>query len=445
MSSAIRPILSLNAFDATRGAALESGIADRIARRQSHFGAGSVLFYDEPLHVVRAEGATLFTSDGKAYLDLYNNVPSVGHCHPKVVEAVRRQVGELNVHSRYLTDVADHYAERLLASFPADLSNLLLTCTGSESNDVALRIARLFTGGMGVVVTQTAYHGNTASVTEVSPSSYRRGTPPPHVRMVPAPDPAVYGDDVGGGFAAAVGKAIAAMEADGIRFAALLVDTIFSSDGVFADPKGFLAAAVETARAAGGLFIADEVQPGFGRTGDGMWGFARHGLVPDIVTLGKPMGNGYPIGGVILRPELLERFVAEFGYFNTFAASPVATAAAMAVLETIAEEGLTENARVVGGGLIERLRALQPQAPISAVRGSGLYIGVALDDDEGPLPELAGRVVNGLRQQGILIGTAGRHGNVLKIRPPLCVTVEQTDQFVDALADMFRSSSSVGN
>jgi 4-aminobutyrate aminotransferase-like enzyme len=440
MTEAARQILSLNAFDDRTPAALPPDIARLVERRRRDFGGGSVLFYDEPLHFVRAEGAYLHASDGRAYLDFYNNVPTVGHCHPKVVEAVRKQVGELNIHSRYLFDIAHDYADRLLATFPAALSNLVLTCTGSEANDLALRIARKVSGGMGIIVTETAYHGNTAAVTEVSPSSYKHGQPPSHIRMVPAPDPARLGADVGQAFADVVATAIAGLQADGIRFAGLLVDTIFSSDGVFADPPGFLAPAVEVVRKAGGLFIADEVQPGFGRTGDGLWGFGRHGVEPDIVTLGKPMGNGYPIGGVVTRPELLGALTADFGYFNTFAASPVATAAAMAVLEAIDEDGLVDNARTVGRHLAGRLRQIRSGGWISAVRGAGLYLGVEINSEDAPASQLAGYLVNGLRQNGILIGTAGRYGNVLKIRPPLCVTEEHADRLADAIENLLESA-----
>lgn len=428
-------ILSLNAF-AGNSASIAPDIAALVERRRKSFGAGSVLFYDEPLKIVRAEGAHIHASDGRAYLDFYNNVPTVGHCHPKVVEAVRKQMGEFNIHSRYLFDVAHDYAEKLLATYPASLSNLVLTCTGSESNDLALRLAKKASGGEGFVVTKTAYHGNTSAVTEVSPSSYKQGGPPRHVRMVPPPDPALFGNDVAQGFADAVAAAIAGMEADGIRFAGLLVDTIFSSDGVYADPPGFLKAAVEVARKAGGLFIADEVQPGFGRTGDGMWGFSRHGVVPDIVTMGKPMGNGYPIAGVVTRPEILAEFCADFGYFNTFAGSPVATAAALAVLEAIEEDDLIANAAHVGRHLSARLKRLAARAPITAVRGAGLYIGVEFGTADGPAPEIAKGLINGLRRHGILIGAAGGYGNVLKIRPPLCVTTGHADQLVDAMEEM---------
>ncbi|CAN5157206.1 aspartate aminotransferase family protein [soil metagenome] len=429
-------ILALNAFGNRGTEGLAPGIEALIARRRRAFGAGSVLFYNEPLEILRAEGAYMYASDGRAYLDFYNNVPTVGHCHPKVVEAVRKQIGELNIHSRYLFNIAHDYAEKLLATFPPELSNVVLTCTGSESNDLALRIAKKASGGTGFVVTETAYHGNSSLVTEVSPSSYKNGRPPSHVRVVPAPDPARFGNDVAQGFADAVSDAIAAMAADGIKFAGFLVDTIFSSDGVFADPPGFLAAAAMVAREAGGLFIADEVQPGFGRTGHGMWGFARHGIVPDIVTLGKPMGNGYPIGGVVTRPDLLSAFCSDFGYFNTFAASPVATAAAMAVLVTIEEDELIENAAAVGNHLKGRLRRLRYDNTIATVRGDGLYLGVEFGRDGVPSPEIASALINGLRARGILTGAAGKFGNVLKIRPPLCVTHDHADQLADAMENL---------
>lgn len=431
-----KEILALNAFTSKGASHLPDDVERLVGRRRRSFGATSVLFYQHPLHVVSARGATLTTADGKTFIDLYNNVPSVGHCHRKVVEAVSRQMGTLNIHTRYLFDVVHDYAERLLAYFPAPLTNIVFTCTGSESNDLALRLVREATGGKGVVVTTTAYHGNTTAVTEVSPSSYKAGAPPAFVRTVPPPHPSNYGHDVAGGFAAAVAGAIAAMEADGIKFGALLVDSIFSSDGVYSDPPGFLEAAVEKARAAGGLFIADEVQPGFARTGSHMWGFARHGVVPDVVTMGKPMGNGFPVGGVVTRPELLERFASVFGYFNTFGGNPVASAAGLAVLDAIAEDGLKENARRVGIHIAERLNALRPACPaIGEVRGTGLYLGVDIVSqvDGAPDPNGASLLINLLREKQILIGAAGPLGHVLKVRPPLCLTLTQADQFCDAM------------
>ena len=431
-----KQILALNAFAADNTSALSEDVAQLVARRRRSFGATSVLFYEQPLHIVAAKGAEIFTADGRTYLDLYNNVPSVGHCHPKVVEAVSRQMGRYNTHTRYLFDEVHDYAERLLAHFPAPLTNVAFTCTGSESNDLALRLIRGWTGGMGVVVTETAYHGNTSAVTEVSPSSYKTGAPPAHVRTVPPPHPRHYGPDVGAGFAAAITAAAKSMADEGIAFAGLLVDSIFSSDGVYADPVGFLAPAFDATRALGGLVIADEVQPGFARTGSHMWGFARHGVVPDAVTMGKPMGNGFPMGGVVTRPELLARFADEFGYFNTFGGNPVASAAGLAVLDAIAEDGLMENARRVGAFIVARLEGARARCPaIGEVRGAGLYLGVEIVSPEDGAPDAAGAsaLINRLRDKGILIGAAGPLGHVLKVRPPLCLSIEQAERFADAM------------
>jgi 4-aminobutyrate aminotransferase-like enzyme len=444
MTGKPQQILDLNAFSEADHGALEPEVAALIERRRKSFGAASVLVYNHPIRIVRAEGAYIHASDGRAYLDFYNNVPAVGHSHPKVVEAVCKQLAAFNTHSRYLYDIVHDYAEKLLGTFPAELSNVVFTCTGSESNDLALRIAKKASGGAGFIVTEAAYHGNTAAVTEISPSSYRSGGPPPHVRTIPAPDPRRFTGDLAKGFADAVAWAIAALKADGIRPAALIIDSVFSSDGVFADPPGFLAPAAEIIRKAGGLFIADEVQPGFGRTGSGMWGFARHGVTPDIVTMGKPMGNGYPIGGVVTRPELLNAFIEDAGYFNTFAATPAAAAAGLAVLAAIEKEGLIENASLVGSHLRQRLDDLATRHPlITAVRGAGLYFGVELSADADfrqPDAERAVAVINGLRERGILIGAAGRHGNVLKIRPPLCVTATHADELAEAMDEILAAS-----
>ena len=438
-------ILEMNAFDMTRAAALEPAVRDLVERRQRLFGTGSPLFYDAPIHFVRAQGVWMYAADGTPYLDVYNNVPSVGHCHPYVVDAVSRQLAVLNTHTRYLFDGIYSYAERLLATFPAEISNVVFTCTGSESSDLALRIARNFTGGEGVVVTENAYHGNTSAVSEISPA-YGPDVPlGRHVRTVAAPD--VYRrptEDPGARFAQDVNDAIQDLRRHGVRFSALIVDTIFSSDGVFADPPGFLAQAAAVARKAGGLFIADEVQPGFGRTGDAMWGFARHGLVPDLVVMGKPMGNGIPVAAVAARPEVLRDFARSSGYFNTFGGSPVAAAAGLAVLEVLEREQLVANARDVGAYLRTGLRELAAEfGRVGDVRGAGLFIGMELSEENPPRHPAAGLarfVVNELRRRNILIGTAGRDGNVLKVRPPLCFSKENADLLVGNLKDVLRAA-----
>ncbi|MGV8937359.1 MAG: aspartate aminotransferase family protein [Allorhizobium sp.] len=435
MTVQTKEILDLNRFDATRTEGFAPELAERVARRNASFGASSVLFYEQPIEMVRASGAYMFDVHGRKYLDVYNNVPSVGHCHPRVVAAIARQAGELNIHTRYLNRVVEAYTEKLLSTFPEPLSNVVLTCTGSESNDLAMRIARIATGTEGFIVTEAAYHGNTALVTEISPSSLRKRNPAGFVCTIPAPA-ASDGLSVEQNFAASVEEAIVQLRARGIGLAALVVDTIFSSDGIYADPAGFLKSATDIVHRAGGLLIADEVQPGFGRTGDGLWGFSRHGVTPDIVTMGKPMGNGFPMGGVVTRPELLKTFCEETGYFNTFGGNPVAAAAGQAVLQVIEDEGLVENARLVGGYFRQALQALKTtHQQIGDVRGAGLFVGLDfIDPDTGePSSARATDAINQLKQQGILIGAAGKYGATLKIRPPLCFSKEDADFFTGTL------------
>ena len=428
----------INAFDIAAASDINARDRDLIARRARVLGPAYRLFYANPVHFVRGEGVWLYDADGHAFLDVYNNVARVGHCHPHVVQALSTQAATLNTHTRYLTDGILDYAERLLATLPDELAHVMFTCTGSEANDLAYRAARAFTGGTGIIVTQLAYHGVTIAISEMSPSLGDGITIPPHVRTVPAPN--AYrsdGADVGDTFAAHVRAAIADMTAHGIKPAALLVDTIFSSDGVFADPAGFLAPAVATIREAGGVFIADEVQPGFGRTGAGMWGFSRHGVVPDIVTMGKPMGNGHPLAGMVARPDILETFGKRTRYFNTFGGNPVSCAVGMAVLDVIEQEGLIANARDVGVYFQRGLRDLsQRYEIIGDIRGVGLFIGVELVTDRAtrtPATDATSRLVNGLREKRVLISAAGPHANVLKIRPPLVFSRANADQFLSAM------------
>lgn len=427
MSERPRPILDMNRF---HGAAAQDGL---LARRQANAGALSVLFYREPLELVSARGAWVEAADGRRYLDFYNNVPSVGHCHPRVVEAIAGQAGRLAINSRYLSEIVETYAERLKATLPPSLSAVALACSGSEANDLALRVAMAATGGTGVIVTAAAYHGNTWATTEVSPSALRTGRLAAQVRAVPAPGE--FGADPAAGFAAAVAEAADDLRRAGHPPAAFLCDSIFSSDGVHADPPGFLRAAVEAARAAGALYIADEVQPGFARTGDAFWGFARHGVTPDIVTMGKPIGNGYPMAAMAARPDLLGPFAASVGYFNTFGGNPVAAAAGLAVLDVIAEEGLQANAQLRGPRLKAGLAALAARdGRLAAVRGAGLFIGLEFADRPGrPAPLLVGAVIEGLKARGVFAGAAGLRGEAMKLRPPLCLTEEEASLFLTAL------------
>ncbi|MBG6245269.1 aspartate aminotransferase family protein [Candidatus Symbiopectobacterium sp. 'North America'] len=410
-----------------------NGSAELLARRQRVLGQGYRLFYQEPLHPVRGEDVWLFDAQGKRYLDVYNNVASVGHCHPVVVEAIARQSAQLNTHTRYLHHAIVDFAEDLLSEFPAELDNLMLTCTGSEANDLALRIARHVTGGTGVIVTRWAYHGVTSALAELSPllgDGVVRGN---YVKLIDAPDS--YRRP--GAFLASVQAALAEMHAKGIRLAVLLFDTIFSSDGVFSPLAGEVAQAVQWVRDAGGLFIADEVQPGFGRTGEAMWGFACHQVVPDLVSLGKPMGNGYPIAGLVGKSALFAAFGRDVRYFNTFGGNPVSCQAAHAVLRVIREEQLQQNALRVGHCLREGLQALaQRHELLGDVRGSGMFVGAELVSDrenKTPASAEAVAVVNTMRQRGVLISATGPTGNILKIRPPLVFREEHATLFLDTL------------
>jgi len=435
--------LMVNAFEGG-GDQLPAETLDLIRRRERVLGPSYKLFYEEPVHIVRAEGVRLYDAQGNAYLDVYNNVPSVGHCHPRVVEAQARQAATLNTHTRYLYDVVLNYAERLIETFPAELANAMFTCTGSEANDLAFRIARTHTGNEGIIVTSNGYHGITAAVAEASPS-LGYGVPlGQHVRAVPAPDAYRAGrNEVGRKFAVDVQAAIDDLARHGVKPAALIFDTIFSSDGVLCDPPGFIQDAIAAVRAAGGLFIADEVQPGFARTGTHMWGFQRHGVVPDMVTLGKPMGNGLPIAGVVARPDLLGEFARTARYFNTFGGNPVCCAAALAVLDVIRDEGLQENARVVGDYMQAGLREIaEKDERIGEVRGAGLFIGVDFVRDhhtKEPDEETGLAMVNRLRERRVLISASGPLGHVLKIRPPLPFKKEDADEFLNAFRGAIKS------
>jgi 4-aminobutyrate aminotransferase-like enzyme len=440
-----QPITALNAFDAADISSSPCELRDLLERRDRLFGGTSYLMYDEPLHVARASGVWLHDPHGEAYLDAYNNVPSIGHCHPAVVEAISRQAARLNTNTRYLFDIVYDYAERLLATFPEGLSTVAFTCTGSESSDLALRVARAYTGGQGVVVTSNAYHGNTTAVAAISPAS-GPDVPLGHdVRTVRTPDTLRYPPAlIGTRFAEDVEAAFANLRRHGVKPAALVMDTIFSSDGVYPDPAGFLSQGVTAARAAGALIVADEVQPGFGRTGAQMWGFGRHGLSPDLVILGKPMGNGFPVAGLVARREVLAGFSQSSGYFNTFGGNPLAAAAGLAVLEVIEREGLVANAGLVGDYLTRGLKELAIRFPLVAdVRSAGLYIGVEICSPGDILPDVAmtKRIINGLRKRRILVSSTGAAGNILKVRPPLCFSRENADLLLHGLEEVLEAAS----
>jgi 4-aminobutyrate aminotransferase-like enzyme len=386
-------------FDPSRVGELHPAERDLVERRARALGSAYRLFYREPVQLVRGLGTRVWDADGVQYLDAYNNVPSVGHSHPRVAAAIAQQAATLTTHTRYLSAGVVNYAEQLLATLPKDIDNVMFACTGSEANDLALRIAKLVTGGTGVIATSNAYHGVTTEVSSISPSLGGVESVAPWVRLV---DP----DDLARGVPAAIAEFASA----GIRPAALIVDTIFASDGVFPDVVG-LGPAVAAMRAAGGLFIADEVQPGFGRLGTGMWGFDRYGIVPDIVTIGKPMGNGQPISAMMTGHELVDEFNARSRYFNTFGGSSVSIAAAQATLDVLRDEELIESAGLMGGYL---KTALIGMGKFVEVRGVGLFIGAQLESERHAID-----TVNALRDRHVLVATAGPNNDSLKIRPPL--------------------------
>jgi 4-aminobutyrate aminotransferase-like enzyme len=414
--------------------AVTADTSDILDRRKQLMGSAYRLFYDRPVHLVRGQGVWLWDAEGCKYLDMYNNVPHVGHCHPRVVEAICRQAGVLNTHTRYLHENVLDLAERLIARLPGAMNTVMFCCTGSEANELALRIARTVTGGTGIIVTDHAYHGNTQAIYEISTDSIPVGQIPEYVVTVPAPDAyrgEYRGDDAGERYAEHVNDAIGLLRSRGIRPAAFVIDTIVSSSGVVSPPKGYLRRVADIVQDAGFLFVADEVQPGFGRTGRHFWGFEADGIEPDIVTMGKPMGNGHPISAVATRSDIADEFGCHGRYFNTFGGNPVACAAALAVLDIIEEESLQQSALEVGDYVVAALQRMAARHDcIGDVRGHGLFLAVELVDDaelRTPATPLAKDVVNKLRERGVLTGSIGPDDNILKLRPPMVLTRSDAD------------------
>lgn len=401
-------------FDPARAGELDPATAALVERRIRVMGPAYRLFYEHPVQLVRGLGTTVWDADGREYLDAYNNVPSVGHSHPRVAAAIAEQAATLTTHTRYLSEPTVEYAEDLLSTLPATVDTIMFTCTGSEANDLALAVAKQATGGTGVIVTENAYHGVTTEIAAISPSLGGRESLADWVATVP----------VEGDLGESVRGAIAELRERGILPAALIVDTIFASDGVWPDVDGLVDAVAEVRRA-GGVFIADEVQPGFGRLGHGMWGFERYGIDPDIVTVGKPMGNGHPVAAMMARRALVDAFNARSRYFNTFGGSSVAIAAARATLDVLREENLIDNAREVGEYLLGELTASRL---FEEVRGAGLFLGARLESEQRALT-----TVNALRDRGVLIATSGPANDTLKIRPPLPFSRADADRLLTEL------------
>lgn len=400
-----------------------------LVRRGRRLMPGLALFYPEdPIHAVCARDMWLRGADGQWYLDCYNNVPQVGHNHRHVVRAVARQTATLNTNVRYLYDSILEYAEALAARLPGELGTIVFVNSGSEANDLAWRMARAFTGHDGALVTANAYHGGTTATAALSPyGAAADAGSPAHVARLPVPE-GHHGDGAD--------DAIAGLAARGHGPAAFIVDPALASDGIQEPPDAWMARTARSVRAAGGVCIADEVQSGFGRLGT-WWGFEARGFRPDIVTLGKPMANGYPMGAVITTPAIMAAFAGHSDYFSTFGGNPVACMAGLAVLDVIERDDLCHCAAEVGAHLRRRLEALQAHHPaIGDVRGRGLFVGVEMVPGPGALesaPDATTRIALALRRRGVLLGIEGPQASVLKIRPPLTCRHEHADILVDAL------------
>jgi 4-aminobutyrate aminotransferase-like enzyme/Ser/Thr protein kinase RdoA (MazF antagonist) len=419
--------------------------AELLARRRRLLGAHAELFYARPLHLVRGAGVWVYTAAGERFLDVYNNVPHVGHAHPAVVRAIHAQSRRIASNTRYLDETVLEYAERLTATMPPGLDTCLFVNSGSEANDVAWRMACSHTGRGGALVMTHAYHGITEAVTALSPAL--QPTSPAHVERLAAPPgtaeiAASTGTELGAAAGREVERALAALAVRRFQLAAFVIDSGLTSNGIYDPPAQWMAPIAAAVHAAGGLIIGDEVQYGLGRSGSHFWGYARRGYLPDIVTLGKPVGNGYPLGVVITRRALLEAFQARTGFFSTFGGNPVAAAAGLAVLEVLESEQLMANALATGAHFRGRLDELARAHPcLGEVRGHGLLLGVeVLGNDGAPAPERARALINGLRERGVLIGSEGPAGNVLKLRPPMCFGPEHAERVVTMLEAVLAQS-----
>lgn len=410
-------------------------------RRARLMGPNIPTFYRHPVHIVKGQGVWLWDAGGKRYLDCYNNVPHVGHCHPRVVRAICEQAATLNTHTRYLHDLVLDYIERLTDKLGHGISQAIMVCTGSEANDIALRMAQAITGKTGIIATDATYHGNTTAVSQLSARKPPIGGRWPNVRLVPAPDSLRAPDPTGAIFAAHVEKAALDLEAAGFGLSGMLFCPMFANEGLPTLPRGFMDATVQVIRKHGGIVISDEVQPGFGRAGSHFWGHDKMGFAPDVVTMGKPMANGHPVGAVATRPDIMAAFRNSFSYFNTFGGNAVSSAAALAVLDVIADEGLQENAARVSAHVLERMRALSHPL-LADVRANGMFFGAEFvtDADHTPATAFVGNLVEAMVDKGFILNRIGRAQNTLKIRPPLPFSIENADMLMDAMEAALRET-----
>ncbi|WP_430390485.1 aminotransferase class III-fold pyridoxal phosphate-dependent enzyme [Dyella sp. 20L07] len=422
---------------------------DLLRLRRKYLNPTLSVAYREPLKIVRGEGVWLYDQDGHAYLDMVNNVCHVGHCHPRVVQAGQAQMALLNTNTRYLHDNIVEYALRLTATLPASLSVVFLTNSGTEANDLALRLARAHTQARGVVVVDHAYHGHSPSMIELSPYKFNGkggAGQSEHVGVVAMPDTyrGLYGEspDAGERYGRLLAAVIDELHRKDMAPAAFYCESLLGCGGQIVLPDGYLRAAYAAVREAGGVCLADEVQVGFGRAGEHFWAFESQGVVPDIVTLGKPIGNGHPMGAVVTTPEIAASFVSGMEYFNTFAGNPVSCAISLAVLDVIEEERLQDNAHRVGEFLMSGLRELQQRYEcVGDVRGRGLFIGAEfVRDRESRMPDSARAksVVEAMKARYVLLSTEGPDDNVLKIKPPIVFSQANAEAFLDKLDQVLR-------
>jgi 4-aminobutyrate aminotransferase-like enzyme/Ser/Thr protein kinase RdoA (MazF antagonist) len=431
----IDAFLAVGFDEAARRIAGAAHEEDLLGRRRAVLGSALVpLDYDRPVHVVRGHGVWLFDDDGNRYLDAYNNVPVVGHAHPRVTEAIARQARRLNSNMRYVHPTVVELAERLVATTPDGLDTVMFVNTGSEANDLAWRLATVASGHRGGICTDHAYHGVTEEIAALSPENWPNGRKPDHIETFAPPDTYRRTHLGADGFAAATDR----LRAGGHGLAAAYLDGVLTSDGVVDLDPAYAQELVRLTHDAGGFWVADEVQGGHGRTGDALWAFQRLGITPDIATLGKPMGNGHPVAAVITRSDIVDRFAEATDWFSTFAGNPVSAAAALAVLDVIEDEHIVERVHDLGEMVRVGLRdATAGHRSVGDVRGIGLINTVELvsdPDTKTPDATLTRRIVNAMRDRGVLIGTCGRGGNCLKIRPPLALTAAEVPVIMSALA-----------
>ena len=410
--------------------------------KRTQFMGESPLFYKEPIYLEKGEGVWLYDKAGKKYLDVYNNVPVAGHCHPRIIASLTDQASKLNVHSRYISDVVVDYSEKLVSLHSDNLSKLQMACSGTEAVEIAIKMARIHTGGQGIICSNATYHGNSHETFRMTigpfEPEFRRVTYPESYRPIKE---GLSQEELCTLYLKEVEKQIEGFSQDGIKFAGLIFCSIFANEGLPDFPKDYLTKVSKLVRDSGGVLILDEVQAGFGRTGT-WWGYQLSNVSPDIAVMGKPMGSGLPVSGVIATEEISDTFHEKAFYFNTTAATPLQAAVAGTVIDIIQDEGLVENAEKIGGYLKTELLKIKDDFDyLGDVRGPGLFIGLDIVDnkeDKNPDKEKAIEIVEILKSKGVLISNAGQYRNVLKLRPPLVFDIDNANFLLDTLNQAFR-------